>query len=46
MNLFFLYDYPVFKRLPEEINFKKTYSYWKLKDTDSIITKRDQIEAT
>jgi len=46
MNLFFLYDYPVFKRLPEEVNFKKTYTYWKLKDTDSVITKRDQIEAT
>ena len=41
MNLYFLYDFPVFKRLPENVQSKKTYSYWKLENIDSIITKKD-----
>lgn len=44
MNLFFLYDYPVFKRLPDLVDTYKTYSYWKLKDYDSIIIKKDTFE--
>jgi len=44
MNLFFMYEYPVFKQLPDSIGSQKTYSYWKLKDYDSIILKKNKFE--
>ena len=46
MNLYFMYDFPVFKKLPDRIKSKKTYSYWKLEEIESIITKKNIYRST
>ena len=46
MNLYFMYDFPVFKKLPDRIKSKKTYSYWKLEEIQSIITKKNIYRST
>ncbi len=44
MNLYFIYEKNVFSRFPVEISNDITYSYWRIRDRNSIITKRDIYE--
>ena len=40
MNLYFLYEYPVFQRLPQTIKETLTYSYWEPDHNNVIIVKK------
>ena len=40
MNLYFLYDFPVFKRLPQSIGNSLTYTYWEPDHSEVMITKK------
>tara|TARA_B100000965_G_C19558990_1_gene743587 strand:- start:964 stop:1725 length:762 start_codon:yes stop_codon:yes gene_type:complete len=40
MNLYFLYDIPVFKRLPQSIGNSLTYSYWEPDHSEVMIIKK------
>ena len=42
LNLYFLYDFPVFERLPVKINDHITYSYWDDDNKNAIITKKNR----
>ncbi len=44
MNLYFIFEKNIFSQFPLELNNEITYSYWKIKNKISTITKRDIYE--